>query len=641
MDIDCVYLKPERKNFVPPNSSSAQDVFPGDPSGSLPEPRRTIFGNFHESAIRFPHRQAFGKRLETNGVVSFSFISYSTALQMIEHLSAGLASLGLKKGDRVGILSHSRVEWQLADLAFHRLGLVTVGIYESVRIEDQIHIAQDAGISALLSSTTYQSNAQAVASSFTSPLLAVVNMDNDVGNVFTHTMENLIAIGEENPVDSIVLQEDDIATLIYTSGTSAKSKGAVLSHRNILAGAMSYNEVMPPYPQEDFQEAILSYLPMSHVFERVFQTAALIHSSRIAFFSGSTTTLVQDIGIVKPTIFTCVPRVLQKIFTGIMTNISSSFCLKRLIFHRFLSSKRASVAENRPSPFCDKFFRKTIGRKFGGNLRVVYFGSAKCSPEIVDFLKMVLCVPICQGYGLSETAASGTVTDLDDLTTFHAGTLKGNDTSIRIRSCPSHGYSVTDSPPRGEVEIKSSAVFQGYWKREENCFTSDGYFVTGDVASIIDNRLVIIERLSSSFKTPFGEMVSSDFLEGLYVSSSYVDEVVVTAGDARLVAVCVVSANHRELLSQDYTALMDLILADFERIATENKLRGYEKIGAVHLIGIDLTPESGMLSASMKKKRKEILNNYAEEVTILVNGMSRVPRGTFDPCSCRSDVATV
>ncbi|KAL0216444.1 hypothetical protein P9112_008628 [Eukaryota sp. TZLM1-RC] len=466
MNDNLLYLKrPHTSCPFEPDPHSLNNVYPGDPESKLPESRDTLFKNFLESVQRYPNREAFGRRVENDGNVSFDYLSYTQALKQVESISGGFASLNVIPGERVAILGPSRVEWMLTDLAIQRSGLITVGIYADIREADQLHILRDSGSSILLFSLCCQSSAEYLLKHASSQLKAVVCMD-DCEPLPTQlpffTFSKFCSLNNSPPAPCNC-SSNDVATLVYSSGTSGPSKGAMLTHRNVLSGALSYNEVMPPSPDPNHQEVILSYLPLSHIFERTFSTAALIHACKIGYFSGKTSTLVGDIQAVKPTVFIAVPRVLSKIYNGVITKVNNSFFLKRFLFNKFYECKRTSDLRGRNSRFLTKFFKNSVAQKFGGRLRVIYFGSAKCDPEIVEFLQTVLSIPVNQGWGMSETSAAGTVVDLNDKDYYTAGTIKGRDTQIRLRSIPELGYSVTDDPPRGEIEIRGSVVCKGYW----------------------------------------------------------------------------------------------------------------------------------------------------------------------------------
>ncbi|KAL0237886.1 hypothetical protein GEMRC1_012360 [Eukaryota sp. GEM-RC1] len=324
--------------------------------------RSTIFKSFLHSAQLYHDRHCFGKRsVSPDGSVSFNWITYSEALNLIEHLSSFLSSLDLSPGDRVGIMSCSRVDWQLFDLANHRSGLVTVGVYESVRPEDQLHIFQDSDPSVLIYSSQCRSSLQYILSHFSKPLKAIISLD-EADEFSTHTYSSIIDLPLPK-VEPAQVSGSDLATLVYSSGTAGRSKGAMLTHTNVLSGALSYNLSMPPFPTPDHQEVTLAYLPLSHVFERVFETAALFHGSRIAFFSGDTSTLVSDIALVQPTIFTAVPRVLAKIYNGIVRNLNNTSCVSRLVFNTFLHRKMRRQLRNRDTPLITSFFKNKIASK--------------------------------------------------------------------------------------------------------------------------------------------------------------------------------------------------------------------------------------------------------------------------------------
>ncbi|KAL0238253.1 hypothetical protein GEMRC1_012726 [Eukaryota sp. GEM-RC1] len=240
---------------------------------------------------------------------------------------------------------------------------------------------------------------------------------------------------------------------------------------------------------------------------------------------------------------------------------------------------------------------------------------------------------------MSETAAAGTVVDWTDRSFDTCGTLKAPNTEIRIRSIPELNYDVNNEESLGEVEISGDVVFSGYWNSEQknlSLFTKDGFFRTGDVGSIRNNKLVIVERMSSTFKSTHGEMISADMLEAAYSESKYVDDIVVTAGDAKLVAVVLLCPDLLSRVNDDREGLYIDVLKDLDSIASKKQFCSYERIGAIHVETTEWSQGDGFLSASMKKKRKVLLRHYESEIEELVVSMKQ-KLNTFS-FSCRTEV---
>ncbi|KAL0212182.1 hypothetical protein RCL1_005808 [Eukaryota sp. TZLM3-RCL] len=631
-------------------------------SGVVPEYRQTLYNSFRASLW------SYGESTDCLGVretvledgkerlVGSHFYSYSEVLQKVDQIGSSLASLGLQKGDRVGICSYSRMEWMLLDLACSRQGFVLVPLYDSVPLAETVYIAKDSGIKILFIVSKRFSYTSSIIEATPSlehivlfdftPLEKVFAQENanyktcskplEVTNCFSFLFSEFESLALEiiPPAD---VDFHDLCTLVYTSGTTGFPKGAMITQCNLLHGATTLMCSLPPRPYPEFRECIVSYLPLAHIFERAAEHALLSVGSKLGYYSGDITTLMEDIQLFQPTMLLGVPRVYTKVFNAAMKNVEGLSALKGIIFRSAFARKYRVLQEGGSCPFLDKLlFKKGLHAKLGGQLRSAFSGSAPLPPNVQSTLEVLMCCPIANGYATTETSSAGSVSRLGE-----PGPKNGNVgkpsglMNMKLVDVPEMGYVTSTVPPRGEVYISGPAVCQGYWNQPEKTAEAfvteeDGtrYYRTGDIGMFDEEgRLILIDRKSCVVKSPQGEFVQLTTLSDHYAQSQFVEQIHLVGGQIKLIAIVSVPV---ELLPSDkdpdvWVDLEAKILADFSSIAKEKGLRSFEQVGAVYVSREVWTPENGCLTASMKVKKAAILTKYADIISDIVNTMNTAP----------------
>ena len=384
-------------------------------------------------------------------------------------------------------------------------------------------------------------------------------------------MGALMALGDKSPPPARATRAataDDLAVICYTSGTTGKPKGAMLSHQNMMATAGLTGRLGIKIDEFDVH---ISYLPLAHVFERGMQTALLHVGASAGFFTGDTKLLLDDIAALRPTVFCSVPRVLNRLHARVTDRIAglkgyecctcNYFLPPELIkwcYNTGYATKEKMLAENYyENGFWDSSAFSTIQQRLlGGRVRLIVTGSAPISPSTLNFLRIVFACDVHEGYGMTECSLACNITLPSDCGTGHVGPPVPT-CEQKLVSVPEMGYSTDDTPnPRGEICVRGPTVFQGYYKQLDKtaeAFNGDieaGWLHTGDIGEWRpDGTLRIIDRKKSLFKLAQGEYVAPDRIENVLVLARGVAQAFVH-GDSLQACVVAVVVPDRDALNK-------------------------------------------------------------------------------------------
>ncbi|KAL0247932.1 hypothetical protein GEMRC1_003171 [Eukaryota sp. GEM-RC1] len=608
----------------------------------LPIERLSLFGNFLQNASHFTERNCVGARNvsqddDTNkySYLEYSFLTYYDFLKEVEKLSSLFHLLGLNNGDRVAIMSRTRLEWHMVALACYRMGIVTVPLFDNVPPTDTSHIINDSQsmivfadpktLESLLAVDLHQvrnivlfdSNVvdEDFISQFKSQHLQFYNK-------YCTLLSDLMSQWTMKTVNAVAVSPDDLAHLVYTSGTTGRAKGVCLTHSNIMHSVYGLNERMPKPLKNKEQDILIGFLPLAHIFSFVLEHLMFSHGVCIGYYSGDMPLLTDDVQLLRPTLFVGVPRVFNKIIERIHKEVQKN-SIKKNIFAAAINSKLTALSQGKGSSMRvkieDKFVFSKISKMFGGRIRVLYSGAARLDPEIAMLTCAVFKAPIAEGYGLTETSAAGTVDFLPDIKHDHLSEHYGSVgyptglMEIKISPVPEMGYHL----PQGEVLMKGPAVFKGYWnlpEKNREVFTEEGFYRTGDIGLIDEKgRLVIIDRMNDIVKGPHGEFINLSVLEGDYETCELVDQVFLIAGETpKLLAIVTPDVGRLEEVrsqliqgDEDHINMYcDSIMQAFKDIAEEKGHRSIEQVCNMSLVLDKWTPESGLVTGTMKRRGK-------------------------------------
>jgi long-chain acyl-CoA synthetase len=550
--------------------------------------------------------------------------------QHIKHFCLGLKELGLGKGDKIIILSENRPEWVMADMAHMCLGAITVPIYTSLVPEQIKYIIQDSDAKAVLVSSQEQwQKIEAIKSALTTVRHFITLMDDTPPGTLTFGQVQELGqkLAAKNPglFESLALEikPADEASLIYTSGTTGLPKGVVLTHSNFLSNVKTAAQII----DFSYKDTVLSFLPLSHVLERMVTFTYIYKGCTIAC-AESLETLAENLLEVRPHIMVNVPRVLEKFYARVMDTVLSGSALKKKIFfwalkvgreygRRKLLKEPIPVGLQRKRNLAHKLVFSKIIEKTGGRVRFFVSGGAPLSKDIAEFF-YALGIVILEGYGLTETAPVIAVNTFDNI---RFGTVGKPIPGIEVK--------IADD---GEILTRGPHVMKGYYKKEAETREAfeGGWFHTGDIGCFDkDGFLVITDRKKDIIVTAGGKNIAPQPIENMLKTNPYISNAVVLGDRRRFVCALVVPnfekleeyarssniafKNRAELVRNEQ--VVNFIRAEVDR-ATPG-LAMYEKLKRVALLDREFEIEKGEITPTLKVKRNIIEQKYRDLIDAL------------------------
>ena len=579
----------------------------------------------------------------------YQWQTYADVAKRVAAFGSGLVALGLRKGDCVGVISVNRAEWIITDVTCAVQSFTSVPLYDTLGPEAVRYIINHANVRAVVTARATLQSVLAAKAQCPS-LQCIILMDDDSvdkqfiiggGAGFTHTMSSVEQLGQSHPSSEQLPSPSDVFSLCYTSGTTGQPKGAILLHSNMAAATAGCDTRFTPELLTD-QEVVLSYLPMAHIYERCVDWGSVVRGQGLGFYQGDVTKLVEDVAELKPTVLPGVPRVWQRMFDRISAQVAESSFIRRTLFERALAAKQDQLAHgsNEPSLW-DRLVFRNVAAKFGGNLKLAVSGAAPISPTVAEYVRLTFQAPLAEGYGLTETCATLTLSPLEALSYGRSVGIPLPCNEVKLVDVPDMGYHSTDLPrPRGEIWVRGFNVFKGYYKLPDvtaECLTDDGWFMTGDVGEWQDDgSLRIIDRKKNLFKLAQGEYIRPEHIEGVYKQSKYISSIYVHGDSLHSYLIAIIVPNPdayggrpKSELIKDKRVERD-ILKSMDEVGRAEGLKGFEVVKRVLLVDEEFTVENGLLTPTMKAKRHAVAKRYEREIRELYEKGEEKVKQTVD-----------
>ena len=556
---------------------------------------------------------------KTNGV--WNPISTREFMELVSKTAKGLVAFGINPGDKVGIISTNRYEWNAFDIAALQIGAIVVPIYPNISSEDYIYIFNDSKIKlCVVGDTTLFKKINQLKSEL--PALE---------HLFSFTKEDSIShwtelhVNESTISDTTIedrkagIQNSDLATIIYTSGTTGNPKGVMLSHNNILSNVIACIDRMPC----DEHSRVLTFLPVCHVYERMLHYLYIYIGCSI-YFAESLDTIGENIKEVKPHMFTAVPRLIEKVYDKIISKGEELTGIKRKLFFWAVKIGDQYDVVNRSFWYNIKLAvaRKLIFSKWqealGGNTRAIVSGSAALQPKLARMF-LAANITILEGYGLTETSPVISVNCIKNgIRIGTVGTLI-HDVQVKIAE-------------DGEILVKGPNVMMGYYNLPEKTaedIDKEGWFHTGDIGTFVEEKfLKITDRKKEIFKTSGGKYIIPQAMENKFKESRFIEQIMVVGEGQKFPGALIIPnfnyikewANNKKLQIKDNSNSGLINNQEIQaRIQVEvdtfnQHYGGFEQLKRYTLLDREFSVEEGELTPTLKLKRKIILAKYAKEV---------------------------
>ncbi|XP_043103110.1 long-chain-fatty-acid--CoA ligase 1 [Puntigrus tetrazona] len=572
----------------------------------------------------------------------YQWISYAEVAERAQVLGSGLLAKGCKPNPQqyVGIFAQNRPEWVIAELACYTFSMALVPLYDTLGLEAMVHILNLAEISMVICDK--EDKAESLLKNKekgVTPTLSCLVLFNPFGAALLERgrkcgveilqLSQIMDLGRENLKPPVPPKPQDLAVVCFTSGTTGKPKGAMITHGNIASNTSSVIKILEGYFVIRQEDVSISYLPLAHMFERMIQVSMFCHGARVGFYQGDISLLMDDIKTLKPTFFPVVPRLLNRIYDKILGSVTSP--LKRALLHYAVRRKQAELSSGvvRNNSLWDRLIFNKIQASLGGNLRFILTASAPISPAVLSFLRATLGCLIFEGYGQTECTAGCTFSMPGDWSAGHVGAPLPC-AMVKLTDIPDMNYYAKNG--EGEICIRGHSVFRGYLKDEERtgeALDADGWLHTGDVGQWLPNgTLRIVDRKKHIFKLSQGEYIAPEKIENVYTRCVSVLQVFVH-GDSlqsHLIGVVVpdpevfvdwakergIVGSYEELCQNP--DVKKAVLEDMTAVGKEAGLKSFEQVKDLYLHPEMFSVSNGLLTPTLKSKRVDLRRVFSEQI---------------------------
>ncbi|EMR71896.1 hypothetical protein MGN70_014238 [Eutypa lata] len=579
----------------------------------------------------------------------YDYISYNEYEKLTLNIGSGLRKLGMVKGDRIHIFAATSSHWLSTFHGASSQSMPIVTAYDTLGEEGLRYSMVATGAKAIFLDPHLLPTLGHVLKDAAEIRYVIWNNQNQVKqehinnlkSSFPHvtllSFKELEKLGKENPSDPVPPTPEDLCCIMYTSGSTGTPKGVPLKHKNLVAAVTGVSVVIQPFIGPG--DGLLTYLPLAHILELVFENAALYWGAILGYGNPKTLSdssvrnCAGDIREFKPSVLVGVPAVWESVKKGITAKVAAGSPVVQNMFWGALSLKSRLLATGLPGVgILDSVVFKKIKEATGGRLKICMNGGGPVSKETQQFISMAIA-PMIIGYGLTETTAMGSLMSPLEWSTESIGPLPGS-IEAKLVDFPDAGYFATNKPnPQGEVWIRGGSVMDEYYQNEAETAEAmgpDGWFKTGDIGEWMPNgHLNLIDRKKNLVKTLNGEYIALEKLESIYRSAHIVGNICVYADQSKSKPIAIIvpleptlkalaesngisGSSVEELVHNK--KLQGIVLKELQSVGRSGGLSGIEIIEGVVLSDEEWTPQNGLVTAAQKLNRKGILKQYQKEV---------------------------
>ncbi|XP_018324557.1 long-chain-fatty-acid--CoA ligase 4 isoform X2 [Agrilus planipennis] len=624
----------------------------------------TLAKVFNYVSKKYANKRCLGTReikaeedeLQPNGRVfkkydlgDYIWKTFAEVYVLATNFGKGLRELGNSPKKSIVIFAESREEWMIAAQGLFQQNIPVVTIYATLGDDAIAHGINETEVTTVITSFSLMPKFKNILHK-TPNVSTVIYMEDQLKkldhngykeNVEIFKFSEVIQKGSTSKIENNPPRTDDIAIIMYTSGSTGVPKGVILLHCNLISTLKQFCDAVKIY----HTDVLIGFLPLAHVFELLVESLCLLVGVPIGYSSALTmldsSSKIKkgtkgDASVLQPTCMTSVPLILDRISKGIQEKVSKSSPIAKAVFKFAYDYKLRWIRRGYQTPLIDRLIFRKVRELVGGRVRLVVSGGAPLSPDTHEQIKVCLCVQVIQGYGLTETTSCAVVMDSDDMSVGRAGaptTL----CDVKLVNWDEGNYRISDKPyPRGEVVIGGDHVSPGYYKLPEKTkddfFEADGkrWFKTGDICEMHeDGSMKIIDRKKDLVKLQAGEYVSLGKVETELKTCPIVDNICVYGDSSKHYCVALVVPNQSHLIElaakvgiteksfEELCSLPEMekaVLKELEEHGRKCKLEKFEIPAAVKLVKEVWSPDMGLVTAAFKLKRKDIQERYQHEI---------------------------
>ena len=571
----------------------------------------TLTQLFFENSLLYQNKTLFGFKKDGE----WSHISWNEASDLVQDLSLGLHEIGVRKNDKISIIAENSYKWCVVDLAIISLGAITVPGYTTSNEDEIFYLLSHSEASVVFLNSKLLSTIENILPKLDKikHIVCIDEVKSTKLNKTINSFDNLIDKGSKSlgkssfKEDTLYkVKEDDVVSIIYTSGTSSKPKGVMLTHKSIISNILGANELVKELEVKDHK--FLSIIPLSHAYEHTAGFFLPILIGAEIFFNENRDQIVNDLLSVKPSLMTAVPRLYEVLHKKINNQLSNQSKITQKLFSKTIElgtkkfEKRELLFIEKLQDFAlDKLVRKKIQKKFGGNLKAFISGGAALNKQVGLFFQS-LGINILQGYGQTECSPLISCNPIHNIKINSVGpVIKGIDIKLSKQN---------------EILVKGNSLMKGYWKDKKNTNNTiiDGWLHTGDLGSIDeDGYLYISGRINEMIVNSGGENIAPVPIENLLMSYDEIEQALVCRHNRPfLISVLIPS----ETLLKANRSNVQKMKKDFQNIINNvnKQLSQNKKIRKFILSDKLFSIENSQLTPTLKMKRRVIEAFYKDEI---------------------------